>query len=232
MHCSLILILLGALSPVRADNAPPIADAIQRDTSSAARVMVTPPPEARHAHASAPVEGRQVGTFTNFIGFASMSGYWYSQTCEPGQTFAVGSGGPWAACCGGDGATACNFATACRGNEVLFNSGSGSCGTQQCDTYTIFNSREVAATGIWSMIGCFTAEGFYDNPRTLYRNTFPLTTSVSTPTVTVEATQTVTQRVTVTRNAASPYVGGKQGWGPGLSGLFVLVMAFARDLLV
>jgi hypothetical protein len=46
-------------------------------------------------------------------------------------------------------------------------------GTQQCDTYTIFNSREVAATGIWSMIGCFTAEGFYDNPRTLYRNTFP-----------------------------------------------------------
>jgi hypothetical protein len=154
MHCSLILILLGALSPVRADNAPPIADAVQRDTSSAARVMVTPPPEARHAHAGAPVEGRQVGTFTNFIGFASMSGYCkfsntkasymlsslskqrerttddahvgYSQTCEPGQTFAVGSGGPWAACCGGDGATACNFATACRGNEVLFNSGSGS----------------------------------------------------------------------------------------------------------
>ncbi|GAB1311483.1 hypothetical protein MFIFM68171_01693 [Madurella fahalii] len=215
MHHALVPILLGVFSLVWADNTPPKPGADRRDAMSLE--MVAPPPELRDVHVTAQLERRQRGP--DFVGYLPHSGYWYTQTCPPGKRFGVDSdpGSPWAACCD-IGATTCNFPTACRGNDVLHNSGTANCGTDHCDTITLLNSRGVAATGIHSMIGCFTGENFYDMPRTWYRNTFALTTSLPTPTTirirtTILATETVTQRVTVisTSNAASSYLGITQG---------------------
>ncbi|KAF3480447.1 uncharacterized protein GIQ15_05794 [Arthroderma uncinatum] len=98
-------------------------------------------------------------------------------------------------------------------------------GTEICDTVTIFNSREVAATGIHSLVACFSASRFYDFPRTYYRATFALatTTSEEPETLTATATKTVTQ-------TASKGLGAS-GWDDGLRTRWLYIIPLATTLL-
>lgn len=122
-------------------------------------------------------------------------------TCGSGQYFVgVGTNG---ACCN-NGQSTCDYATACEGNEVLGNNGGrASCGgaLSICDTLTLFQSSGIPASGVWSIVECFGGSGFYEFPRTLYRNEFALTTSQTASTVT--DTATVTATVTVSRGPAT-----------------------------
>ncbi|KAL2194223.1 hypothetical protein P885DRAFT_80485 [Corynascus similis CBS 632.67] len=222
--------LLGVFSVAWANNAPQLVP----NAVTVSPEQVTSPPEVHDVQFAAEIDKRQRNS--DLMGFYQYSGHWYSETCSAGKNFAGDPDSHWAACCDA-GASTCNYATACRGNDILYYRGTGRCGaTQQCDTVTLLNSRGVDGTGINSAILCFPTDDFYGIPRTWYRNTFPLTTSIpmSTTTSTVTTTAaavTVTERVTVRPNTASGHLGGAQGWGSGWrSCLVVAIMAFAGGL--
>ena len=91
-----------------------------------------------------------------------------------------------------------------------------------CDTLTLFQTSGNPASGVWSIIECFGSSGFYDFPRTLYRNQFALTTSQTASTITDTATATAT--VTVTRGPGSSLRGRE------LEGLWICLMSLAIGL--
>ncbi|TPX08603.1 uncharacterized protein E0L32_009942 [Thyridium curvatum] len=188
------------------DYFPPPLQLAHTPTSPPLLVSTTPAPELPNLDLRGDKEKRATGN--PFIGYFSSAGYWYSWTCPPGNYFAADP--TFGACCASTSSN-CMYATGCDGHTALaVGGGRGDCGTQLCDTITIFNSVDVQATGVRSLIGCFESSNFYRVPRSFYRNTF-----ASRPT-TAAKTTTVIQRVTVAPSPdAAPGVRPSEG-GAGL----------------
>ncbi|EEQ31651.1 hypothetical protein McanMca71_004411 [Microsporum canis] len=171
---------------------------------------ITPAPRAEDVHK------RQVDE--RFIGWYSEGTEWRSYGCALGEYYAVSS--QIGACCP-TGLSYCDPPVACEGNKAVYSdSDMADCGSSVCDTLTIFDSRNVAATGIHSLVGCFSSPDFYHYPGTYYRATFALVTTTSeklkTPTAPVTATKTVTQTPTTTVTQTPTEGLGVRLWDKGM----------------
>ncbi|KAK2760406.1 hypothetical protein FQN54_002476 [Arachnomyces sp. PD_36] len=178
---SVLVAVLIAIGSVAAD--PQVAEVQEPE--------ITPPPVLRVEREN---NAKRQNEYSDLIGYYSWDDYWYSQTCDVGQTYATYStiGG----CCE-EGEQYCTYATGCNGNQVEYiNGGTAQCdGGKLCDTLTVLNSREPDPASIQSVIRCFSADYFNVNPRTYYRQTFPLTTSTS-PSTSSSSGTTVTATAT------------------------------------